>query len=136
MRQLGSLEAPLAMAEDGGDKNVGCGRDYGCERVEGCLLPCWLWTMEDGPMEDGLMEDGPMDDGSGVSVSSRSQKICEHFVSVRCRCSQNAHKMLTKCSQNFVSVTENRQKQFAKFSLKNPGLSCELVLLFATKCDQ
>ena len=56
MRQLGSLEAPLAVAEDGGDKSVGCGRDYGCERVEGCLLPCCLvgcgkWT--DGPMDDG-----------------------------------------------------------------------------------
>ena len=38
-----------------------------------------------------------MDDGwPGVSVSSCSQKLCKHFVSVRCRCSQNAHKVLTK----------------------------------------
>ena len=54
------------------------------------LMPCWLWTMDNGRMD--RWTDGPMDDGSGVSGSSRSQKFCEHFVSVKCQCSQNAHK--------------------------------------------
>lgn len=44
----------------------------------------------------------------------------QHFVSMRC--SQRANKMFTKCSQNFVSVTEKRWNQFANFSPKNPGL--------------
>ena len=40
--------------------------------------------------------------------------------------SAGVHKMLTKCSQNFVRVTENSQKQFAKFSPKNHGISGRL----------
>ena len=31
-----------------------------------------------------------------VCMNSCAQKFCEHFVSVRCRCSQNAHRVLAK----------------------------------------
>jgi hypothetical protein len=67
---------------------------------------------------------------SGLSELMLSTILCAFcaFVSVRCRCSQNAQKTLTMCSQHFVSVTENCRKQFTKFSLKNTGLSGELIL--------
>ena len=72
-----------------------------------------------------------MDDGSGVSVSSRSQKFCEHFVSVKCQCSQNAHKMLTNAHKVLTKFCERHRKSseaIRQIFTKNPGLSCELIL--------
>ena len=66
---------------------------------EGCMLLCWLWTMDDGWPGHKIL-----------------WACCEREVPV-----------LTKCSQNFVSFTENCQRQLAKFSSKNPGLLGELI---------
>ena len=53
-----------------------------------------------------------------ICVNSHSQKFCEHFVSVRCRCSQNAHKVLTKFCEHFVSVTRKSSEAIRQIFTK------------------